>query len=325
MKAPQNLSPCKRTKRASGPSPRDALKPEIYGYHFQVDGRRQLDPLNTLTKPSYTAIESALLISGPDGPMPWETTAVPHGVVRRHTYTSHIVLGLDANQSEFFVYTPPGYDPHARTKYPVLYLLHGWSDRADGWTAIGHANDILDNLIAQGKARPMIVVMPLGYGDMSFVRDASVHSRAGSAAHNADLFSQALLTEVMPQVEKLYRVSTKREDSAIAGLSMGGQEALTVGLTHTDRFAWIGGFSAGVQQLDPAIYEDLDPKNANLKLLYLDCGTEDSLIEPVRRLSAALKTQGFDVDSRETAGLGHNWLVWRPDLVAFASAIFQQK
>jgi enterochelin esterase family protein len=303
-----------------------ALKPELYAYHFEVDGRRQLDPLSTLTKSSYTAIENAVLIPGPDGPMPWETTAVPHGIVHRHTYTSNVVLGLDANQSEFFVYTPPGYDPRAKTIYPVLYLLHGWSDRADGWISVGHANDILDNLIAQGKARPMIVVMTLGYGDMSFVRSTGVvWNRSESVDRNTSLYSKALLTEVIPQVERLYRVSAKREDRAIAGLSMGGLESLSVGLTHTDQFAWIGGFSAAVQHFDPAIYKGLDPKKAKLKLLYLDCGTEDSLIEPVRHLSAELKTEGFDIKSTETVGFAHNWLVWRPDLIAFASTIFQPK
>ncbi len=246
----------------------DALKPEFYGYHFEVDGRRRLDPFSTLTKSSYTALEDAVLVPGPDGPMPWETTPVPHGVVQRHTYTSKVVPGLEANQSEFFVYTPPGYDPRAKTRYPVLYLLHGWSDRADGWTAVGHANDILDNLIAQGKARPMIVVMPLGYGDMSFVRSSSrVWNSTETVDRNTALFSQALLTEVVPQVEKLYRVSARREDRAIAGLSMGGLESLTVGLGHTDLFAWVGGFSAAVQHFDTAIYKGLDAKKANLKLL----------------------------------------------------------
>ncbi len=124
-------------------------------------------------------------------------------------------------------------------------------------------------------------------------------------------------------VEKLYNVSAKREDRAITGLSMGGLEALTIGLTHPDDFAWVGGFSAAVHQVQPTTFAALDPKTARLKLVYIGCGTADGLIEPNRRLAATLRAQGQTVTTSEMPGIAHVWLEWRPDLVRFASKIFQ--
>ena len=311
------------------------LPSEFYSYHFVVDGRNQLDTLNPKLAESYTAAGNTFLVPGPDvaptaasmakdGPAPWEHTAVAHGVVHHHDFSSKVVVGLPGNQSTFYVYTPPGYDARSNTKYPVLYLLHGWSDTAAGWTNIGHANDILDNLIAQGKAKPMIVVMPLGYGDMSFLRNGfGVWQDPAVIDHNTALFTQALMTEVRPMVEKLYNVSARREDRAITGLSMGGLEALTIGLTHPDDFAWVGGFSAAVHQVQPTTFAALDPKTARLKLVYIGCGTADGLIEPNRRLAATLRAQGQPVTTSEMPGIAHVWLEWRPDLATFASKIFQ--
>jgi len=146
------------------------LAPEIYSYHFEADGQTRLDVMNTNFVPNMLFPGNRLTVPG-TAPQLWEKNAVPHGVVQHHFYTSKIVTGLSEGQSEYFVYTPPGYDVHAKKPYPVLYLLHGWSDSAEAWSAMGYANLILDNLIAQGKAKPMIVVMPLGYGDMTFVSD----------------------------------------------------------------------------------------------------------------------------------------------------------
>src|SRR5208337_3575425 len=155
--------------------------------------------------------------------LPWEINLVPHGVIHHHFYRSGIV----GDDRDFYVYTPPAYNPEAKKLYPALYLLHGFSDDASAWTAVGRAHVILDNLIAQGKAKPMIVVMPLGYGAPEILsptfhgfRDSSLVDR------NMDRFRQALLTEVIPQVEKIYRVSPDRQSRAIAGLSMGGAESL---------------------------------------------------------------------------------------------------
>jgi enterochelin esterase family protein len=301
----------------------EALKPEIYSYHFEVDGRYELDAHNVFVKAGVLNAGNGFLVPGSIAPEPWETTAVPHGEVQQHIFTTHVVQGLDKDQDQFFVYTPPGYDPRSVVKYPVLYLLHGWSDTAGGWTSIGQANAIFDNLIAQGKARPMLVVMPLGYGDMSFVRKGwGEWNVPADIDHNTALFTQSLLTEVMPQVEKLYNVAPGRENRAIAGLSMGGLEALSVGLNHTGMFEYVGGFSAAVHLLKPAGLTGLDPRTADLKLLWIACGTEDGLIEPNRKLAAYLKGEGMPVTEIETPGM-HTWMVWRDNLVNFAPLLFQ--
>ena len=298
-----------------------ALEPEYYSYHFTVDGATQLDARNPDVKASYTAVGNSFLV--PRTPAePWERTAVPHGTVHHHTFTSHVVLGLPGNQDDYFVYTPPGYDPRASTKYPVLYLLHGWSDTAGGWTSIGHANDIFDNLLAAGQARPMIVVMPLGYGDMSFLRDGFGVWRDNAAiAHNLSLFSQSLLTEVIPQVEGLYNVSTDSRSRAIAGLSMGGLESLTIGLTNPGRFAWVGGFSSAVHAVDPVTLPHVPPSSAP-RLLWIACGTSDDLLRPNRALIGELTAAGLKVTPIETPG-AHTWLVWRDNLVHFIPLLFQ--
>jgi enterochelin esterase-like enzyme len=299
------------------------LAPENYSYHFDVDGQTELDPRNPTIKASLTAAGNGFLVPG-DTPQAWEVNAVPHGTLHHHTFTTKVVQGLEHNQSEYYVYTPAGYDPRGKTKYPVLYLLHGWSDTAGGWASIGHANDIFDALIAAGKAKPMIVVMPLGYGDMSFVRQGfGIWRNAPAVEHNTGLFSQEMLTEIVPMVEREYNVSTKREARAIAGLSMGGLESLTIGLSHPEEFAYVGGFSSAVfmEQTTKAL-SSVNPQSAKLKLLWIACGTEDDLITGNRRLVAALKSNGFPVTPVETPGM-HTWLVWRDNLVHFAPLLFQ--
>ncbi len=300
------------------------LAPEIYGYHFEADGDRRFDPVNPRFTLNLVNVSNLFTVPG-DAPQPWEDTNVPHGSLHRHFYTSSTVLGLPNNQSAYFVYTPPGYDEKAKNPYPVLYLLHGWSDFDAGWTEVGHANLILDNLLAAGKIKPMVVVMPLGYGDMSFVHNYSVWKDPAAIDHNTDLFANALLNEILPRVESEYQVSKDRNDRAIVGLSMGGLESLEVGLTHTGQFAWVGGFSSAVHALDyTQKLASLDPKTANLRLLWIACGTEDSLIEPNRKLVAFLKTKDMPVTEIETPGL-HTWLVWRDNLIHFTPLLFQPK
>jgi len=271
-------------------------------------------------------VSAANLLTVPgDSPQPWEDANVPHGTLHHHIYTTATVLGLPENASAYFVYTPPGYDEQAKKPYPVLYLLHGWSDSDAGWSVVGRANLIFDNLLAQGKIKPMVVVMPLGYGDLSFLHTHDVWEDSAAIDHNTDLFTKALLTEVMPRVESEYHVSKDRNDRAIAGLSMGGLESLEIGLTHTGQFAWIGGFSSAVHRLEYAnVLASLDPKTANLRLLWIACGTEDSLIKPNRKLVDFLKTKEMPVTQIETPGL-HTWLVWRDNLVHFTPLLFQQK
>ena len=301
------------------------LPPEIYGYNFLADGQVRLDPYTPHVAGNiFFSSRNGIEVPGP-GPMPWDKTEVPHGEVTHHLYTTHIAVGLKENQSEYVVYTPPGYSASAKKNYPVLYLLHGWSGLSDSWIAEGKANLIFDNLIAQGKAKPMIVVMPLGYGDTAFVKDYALWGNDEAIEHNLSLYTQTLLTEVMPRIESEYRVSKEKKDRAIAGLSMGGLEALSIGLKNTDKFAYVGGFSAAVHR--PAFIKSLPtltPKTADLKVLWVACGTGDGLIEPNRKLAAYLKSEDMPVTAIETPGM-HVWQVWRDNLVNFTPLLFQGK
>ena len=297
------------------------LAPQIYGYHFQVDGQHRLDPHHTRLTSNLLELSNLLDVPG-DSPEPWEVQNIPHGEVHIHPYTTSVVLNLPQNQSDYLVYTPPGYDPKAKKDYPVLYLLHGYSDRADGWVVVGKANFILDSLIAQGKAKPMIVVMPLGYGNMNFVLDHSSWDTKSAVTENTDLYMKALLTEVMPRVESEYRVSKKREDRAVAGLSMGGLESLSVGLNNPDKFAYVVGLSSAAASIDRTRLANLNPKSANLKLLWIACGTEDHLLEPNRDFITFLKSKNMPVTVIETPGM-HDWMVWRDNLIHFAPLLFQ--
>jgi enterochelin esterase family protein len=298
------------------------LEPDFYGYTFAADGVALIDPSNPLMKPNLLHTQSVVHVPGPPSRV-WEISDVPHGTIHHHFYRS----GTVGDDRDFYVYTPPGYDPKAKRRYPELYLLHGFSDDANGWTAVGRAHVILDNLIAQGKAKPMIVVMPLGYGAPEILSPASRAFRDASLVErNMDRFRQALLAEVIPQVEKTYRVSPDRQSRAIAGLSMGGAESLFTGLNTLDRFAWIGAFSSGGlgQDFDKT-FPALDAKaNSQLRLLWIACGTEDRLIDPNRKFRDWLKSKGIEHTDIETPG-AHTWMVWRRNLAEFATLLFQGK
>ncbi len=300
------------------------LAPQIYGYTFEADGQPRLDPNNPLVKPNLIYSGNTTTVPG-NSPQPWDAHDVPHGVVHHHFYASKVVLGLVDGNSDYFVYTPPGYDAKKGKRYPALYLLHGWSDLANGWTEVGQANLIFDNLIAEGKVRPMLVVMPLGYGDMKFVTNGGAGwDDDAVVSRNTTLFSQALLTEILPRVESEYRTSKNRDDRAITGLSMGGLESLMIGLTHPEIFGWVGGFSSAVGHHEERQLATLHGKIAGLHLLWIACGTDDDLITPNRDFIAWLKTKDVPVTPIETPGL-HNWMVWRDNLVHFASLLFQVK
>jgi enterochelin esterase-like enzyme len=196
---------------------------------------------------------------------------------------------------------------------------------------MGKADVILDNLIAEGKARPMIVVMPLGYGDMEMIRRGwAAWTDAALVQRNFKLFADALYTEVMPRVRAQYPISPNRDDHALAGLSMGGAETLLVGLNHAQDFAWIGAFSAGgfggepFAPRFPAIAADPAAFNRGNKLLWISVGTEDGLLEPNRKLIAWLNQQGVHPMAIETPGM-HAWMVWRENLTHFLPLLFQPK
>jgi enterochelin esterase family protein len=297
-----------------------SLPPDYYGYSIIVDGVRSIDPFNPLLKPNLLSTENMVHVQGPPS-LPWETNDVPRGEVHHHFYRSAVA----SDQRDFYVYTPPGYDPAAKTTYPVLYLLHGYSDDASGWTAVGRANVILDNLIARGKAKPMIVVMPLGYGTMEIIGLGwGAWSHTDVRDRNFSNFREALLTEVMPKVESEYRVTSDRNSRAIAGLSMGGSESLLTGLNNLDKFAWIGAFSSGgIPDEFEKDFPGLDAKaNQQIRLLWIACGTEDRLITVNRNLREWLKSKGIQHTDIETPGM-HTWMVWRRNLAEFAGLLFR--
>lgn len=301
----------------------EPLAPELYGYSFNADGVQLIDPSNSEIKPNLLNVTSEVRVPGP-APMPWADQDIPHGVVHHHFYKSAVV----GDNRDFYVYTPPGYDTNSNLRYPVLYLLHGYSDDASGWTAVGKANLILDSLIDSGKAKPMIVVMPLGYGAPEIVQKTPVF---GANFRNPELreknftnFRSALVDEVIPQVERSYRTFTDRDSRAIAGLSMGGAESLLTGLNRLDRFSNIGAFSAG--GLSDNFATDFPQLNASatsqLHLLWIACGTDDHLITLNRNLITWLKGKGIRLTQVETPGM-HTWMVWRANLIAFAPLLFR--
>ena len=296
------------------------LEPDLYGYSFVVDGVTLTDPSSPiLVKPNFIYPSSYVHVPGPAS-LPWEIKDIPRGVVHHHFYHSAVV----GDDRDFYVYTPPGYDSKAARQYPTLYLLHGFSDDASGWTAVGRAHVILDSLIADGKAKPMLVVMPLGYGAPEVVSPRSGPRDNTAWRRNVEKFSEATLKEVVPQVEQLYRASQQRTDRAIAGLSMGGAEALATGLNAVDRFAWVGAFSSGgLGENFAGTFPTLDAKaNDQLRLLWMACGTEDGLIQGNRKLVEWLKSKNIRHNWTETPG-AHTWMVWRRYLAQFVPLLFQ--
>src|SRR6266853_454358 len=297
----------------------EPLTPDFYGYAFVADGVHLIDPSNPLMKPNLLNTTSQVHV--PEASLPWEVGDVPHGEVHHHFYKSAVV----GDQRDFYVYTPPGYDARGKQGYPVLYLLHGFSDDASGWIAGGRANVIVDNLIAQGKTKPMIVVMPLGYGAPEILRGGfGAFRNTELRDRNFAKFSEALLGEVLPRVESAYLVNKDRNSRAIAGLSMGGSESLLTGLNNVDKFAWIGAFSSGglPEEFDNDFPRLNAKANDELKLLWIACGVDDRLIELNRKLRAWLEAKGIRKVDIETPG-AHTWMVWRRNLSSFTPLLFR--
>jgi enterochelin esterase-like enzyme len=312
----------------------EPLEPEIYQYSFSVDGATFSDPGNPLLKPNFKNGGNSLVrVPGTNS---WDPANVPHGSITRHFYKSTVV----GDDRDFYVYTPPNYDPNRKEPYPVLYLLHGLGDDSSGWLSTGAANVILDNLIAQGKAKPMIMVNTLGYGAPEMVAGGGRGGMNGLGVmqKNNEFFAKALITEVIPQVEKSYRASRDRKDRAVAGLSMGGAQALFTGLNHIDRFAWVASFSGafvmygsggrGGPPMDAALFQKtfpaLDAKAASqLRLLWISCGVSDGLIGVNRQLKEYLKSKNIQFKDLEHPG-AHTWSVWRHNLTDLAPLLFQK-
>jgi enterochelin esterase-like enzyme len=316
----------------------DALKPDIYTYSFSIDGATVNDPANPLFKTSYgSAGQSLFHVSGP---VVWEPGEGPRGSVTHHFYKSALI----GDHRDFYVYTPPNYDPRRKQPYPVLYLLHGLGDEAGSWLNVGAANVILDNLIDQGKAQPMIMVNTLGYGTTGGPRGAM-------GATMIPTFSKALIEEVMPQVEKAYRVSKDRNQRAIAGLSMGGAESIYTGLNYLDHFAWIGSFSGafvmwpranpapavetpggrrGPRAMETADFDKNLPNvsaksDSQIRLLWIACGADDGLKTVNQQLESWLKSKDVRFTGIEIPGYAHVWPLWRQNLAELAQLLFQPK
>jgi enterochelin esterase family protein len=250
-----------------------------------------------------------------DGPMFYDTRAVPHGTVQARLYSSK---SLD-RERRLYVYTPPGYE-RSTARYPVLYLLHGASGDDSIWTWIGHANLILDNLMADGKLKPLVVVMPDGYAYPPIGPvPAGANQRAG--------FERDLLGDILPFVQTNYRVYADRDHRAIAGLSMGGGQALSIGLGHLDLFSRVAGFSSALvgQNNFTETYAGLvgNPRKANdqLKLLWTGCGTDDTLFNANKSFADFLESSNIKHTFRPSEG-AHTWQVWRRYLAEVAPLLF---
>ena len=292
------------------------VPPGAYRYTFTVDGAQVVDPKNTAVSETVNSVRSVVEVPGP-GTDFYAVKPVPHGSVSTVWYHSKSLGQL----RRMHVYTPPGYDADTR-RYPVLYLFHGAGDSDDSWTSIGRANFILDNLLAQGKAKPMIVVMPAGHTSKNF--------DWGPSALNTSQFETDFQQDVIPYVESNYRVLADREHRAIAGLSMGGMQTLSISLASLNRFAYIGVFSSGLliperresfEKEKAALLDDAEAKKG-LKLFWLATGKEDFLLEHTRATVELLKRHKFAAEYQETSG-GHTWDVWREYLRTFAPRLFQ--
>jgi enterochelin esterase family protein len=307
------------------------LTPDFYSYTFSVDGVRTVDPKNPMIKQGVSGVDSMFLVPGDEAE--FETTKdVPHGEVRDAWYRS----GTLEMPRRLHVYTPPGYEGGTEA-YPVFYLLHGAGDEDSGWSTIGRAGFILDNLIAAKKAVPMIVVMP--NGSLPPPKQMPARPAAGEApspefraAMEAmqNRFTDELLKEVVPFVEKTYRVKTDPSNRALAGLSMGGGQTLRVLTTHPDRFAYVGIWSAGLfggnaeqwEKRNEEFLASADKVNSAVKRLEIVVGDQDFALAGSKALSEVLKKRGIEHDLRLSGG-GHTWINWRHYLNELAPKLFR--
>ena len=291
------------------------LAPSVYIYSFTVDGINIADPVNPRIK--LRARTSASLVEvHSDPPALPEARDVPHGAVEINWEKSK---ALNGETRSVWIYTPPGYAKESGRRYPVLYLFHGSNDTAAGWTTVGSANFILDNLIAEKKAVPMIVVMPFGHA-VPFGSPRELQAR------NTTLFEQYLLEDVMPLVESKYRVAPGSKMRAIAGLSMGGGQSIHIGFGHTDLFSAVGVFSsapsADFETRFAAAVNDAKTTNARLKTVWIGCGKQDPVFPRAQKFSEMLTAHKIQNTFRATEG-AHTFTVWRLCLGEFVPLLFR--
>jgi para-nitrobenzyl esterase len=306
------------------------LDPDYYSYSFVVDGVKTIDPKNPEIKQGVRSVDSMVLVPGP-GAEYLEASPVPHGEIRIAWYES-TTLG---EQRRLHVYAPPGYDA-STDRYPVLYLLHGGGDEDSGWSTIGRAGFIMDNLLAEGEALPALIVMPNGSlpRPADFPRSVpgqtrSPEARAAYAALQAR-FTSELMNDVVPFVEKTYRVRTDPGDRAIAGLSMGGGQTQRVLATHPGAFGYVAIWSAGVRPESTREFEEqaasllADPEKANetIRLLSIRVGEDDFTLAGCRNLDELLTQHGIEHTLEVNDG-GHTWINWRRYLSELLPKLFR--
>ncbi|WP_394355478.1 esterase [Spirosoma validum] len=296
------------------------LQPDYYTYTLTVDGVRTMDPKNPVIKQGINSLENVMLVPGVETAFE-DNRAVPHGEVREVWYQSNTLSML----RRMHIYTPPGYEK-GNTKYPIFYLLHGAGDDDSGWNTVGRAGFILDNLIAAGKTKPMIVVMPNGSMPMpatSGMPDMNMMNRM------RDLFASELLKDVMPYAEKNYRTLANAQNRAIAGLSMGGFQTLDVTLTRPELFDYVGVFSSGffgssIDEAETKYAKALnDPSfNKGKKLFWIGIGKDDFVMDANKKTLALLDKHQIKYQYKETAG-GHTWINWRQYLNEYVPMLFK--
>jgi len=282
------------------------LDPNIWEYSFVVDGVSMIDPRNAWLGERINPSKSVFEVPGRE-PGYYSAQDVPHGVVSMHTFKSPSL----GEMRTFHVYTPPGYNGAVRETYPVLYLMHGSGNDDRGWTVLGRVHYILDNLIAEQKAVPMVVVIPNGQYPRTPDR-------------NYEAYEQDLIDAIIPAVEGEYRVKTDRLNRGISGLSMGGFHTLYIGVKHPEMFAWLGVFSSGI--FDG--YEDsygryLDGINDSASLFWIGNGDNDEVTMSYTEGLISLLDKRDVKYSLEIYSGGHTWDVWRKCLRDFAPLLFR--
>jgi enterochelin esterase family protein len=308
------------------------LPSEYYSYFFTVDGVRVLDSENPLIVRDGIFNGSALMIPGEKSDL-YSVNDVPHGIVQKVWYPSPT---LELNR-RMYVYTPPGY-LESDIKYPVLYLLHGAGGDEEAWTTLGKANNILDNLIAAGKAKPMLVVMTNGVPtDAATVGEAPNFEKknefkgSGPGGMISAKFEESLVNDVIPFIEKNYRVYKDKDHRAIAGLSMGGFHTQNIVCANPDKFSYIGVMSMG--KFDISKYGEKNNtelrkaqvntlKNSGVKLFWIGCGKKDFFYDNVVALRKSYDELGLKYIYRESEG-GHSWENWRLYLSELAPLLFK--
>lgn len=305
------------------------LEPEIYTYSFSSNEIRFLDPANSLVMRDGRRHESMVLVPGEASSL-YAVQNVPHGTLSKIWYDSPT---LDLKR-RMYVYTPPGYESGTE-KYPVFYLLHGGGGDEDAWSTLGRTCQIMDNLIAQGKANAMIVVMTNGNpGDAAAPGEAppkkEQDNMEGIMRMGSGVFEKSLVNDVVPFIDKQYRTLPGRENKAVSGLSMGGMQTMNLAFDYTEVFDYFGVMSMGITPPDESgrsWFQDVDTRIKNLgtkgyKLYWIGCGTDDFLYEAAKNLVAKMKENNLEFTYRESTG-GHTWSNWRIYLSEFAPLLFK--